>query len=135
MELRVKSGLPERAEYFKLFDSTGWNHEYNLSPWLLHQSLHNSWYMISVRNGKSLIGFGRVLSDGVLHAFIVDLMVLPDYQRCGVGKLILSKLVDKCKLAGIPDIQLFCANGKKEFYTKQGFRPRPDGAPGMELSK
>lgn len=91
--------------------------------------------MVSVYKEKSLIGFGRVLSDGILHAFIVDLIVDPHYQGCGIGKMILNNLVDKCKLAGIPDIQLFCANGKKEFYTKQGFRPRPDGAPGMELSK
>jgi len=133
MKLSVNYNAPDIVEYYELFESTGWNSEYKMSPGLLFQTLENSWFLACVYNEKKLIGFGRVISDGVLHALIVDLIVAPDFQSCGIGKLILTELVSKCKSAAIHDIQLFCAKGKEEFYKKQGFKARPSDAPGMEF--
>jgi ribosomal protein S18 acetylase RimI-like enzyme len=132
MKLSLKYGSPDKVEYYELFESTGWNSEYKLSPGLLYETLKNNWFLVCVYNENKLIGFGRVISDGVLHAFIVDLIVAPNFQNCGIGKLILKELVSKCKSAAIPDIQLFCAKGKEGFYQKQGFKSRSLDAPGME---
>jgi GNAT superfamily N-acetyltransferase len=133
MKLSISYNPPNKAEYYELFESTGWNGEYKLSPGLLYETLVNSWFLVSVYNDTKLIGFGRVISDGVLHALIVDLIVAPEFQKCGIGKLILNELVSKCKSSAIPDIQLFCAKGKEGFYLKQGFKSRPTDAPGMEF--
>lgn len=132
MKLRMSYSTPDKVEYFNLFVSTGWNSEYKISPGLLIEALNSSWFFACIYNDERLIGTGRVISDGILHALIVDLIVAPEYQDCGVGKTILNELVTKCKSAGISDIQLFCAKGKENFYLKQGFKPRPNDAPGME---
>jgi len=133
MKLTVNYTPPDKIEYYNLFETTGWNSEYRISPGLLYETINNSWFLVCVYNDARLIGFGRVISDGVLHALIVDLIIAPDVQRCGIGKLILNELVTKCKSAAIPDIQLFSSKGKAGFYLKQGFRTRPTDAPGMEF--
>lgn len=88
---------------------------------------------MSAYETDQLIGLGRILSDGVVHALLLDLIVLPEYQNQGIGTKILDNLVTKCQKHRIRDIQLFCAHNKLDFYTKRGFRARPDSAPGMEF--
>ncbi len=125
--------IPRGDDFFDLFSTTGWNdEEYHLSADQLHQAIQHSWYTISVYEDDRLIGFGRVISDGMLHAFIVDMIVHPQDQGKGIGRSVLEKLVHRCKNAGINDIQLFCATGKSGFYTKSGFVPRSADAPGMQ---
>ena len=123
---------PEINRYMDLFNTTGWNDEYKISDETMKTALNNSWYMVSTYYDEKLIGFGRVVTDGVLHAMIYEMIVDPEFQGKGIGKKILNILVDKCKQQGIRDIQLFCAKGKKEFYIKNGFVVRPDDAPGMQ---
>ena len=134
-EISYANTLPQKAGFASLFETTGWNREYGLSADQLHGALSASWYMIAAYHEDRLIGFGRVISDGLLHAFIVDLIVLPEYQGQGIGGHILSQLTRRCKASGIPDIQLFCAKGKAGFYEKHGFVRRPVDAPGMQLSQ
>jgi GNAT superfamily N-acetyltransferase len=135
MEIRYTNTTPDRQEYFELFESTGWNREYALSEDALMKSLAKSWCMVSAYEGSRLVGFGRALGDGILHALIVDLIVLPSHQGQGIGCAILAKLVGRCQEAGIRDVQLFCARGKAGFYQQCGFVERPADAPGMELRK
>ena len=133
MRVAYSNTLPAKDEYFRLFESTGWNEGYQLDADGLREAIGKSWYLVSAYHDDHLVGFGRVISDGVLHALIVDLIVLPDYQGSGIGSRILDELTDKCRSQGIPDIQLFCASGKVGFYEKHGFARRPADGPGMEL--
>jgi GNAT superfamily N-acetyltransferase len=130
-----KEEQPEINSYMDLFNTTGWNSEYNLSNNEMQRTLDNSWYMVSAYNEDQLVGFGRVVTDGVIHAMIYEMIVLPEFQKKGLGKQILKMLVDKCLQNNIRDIQLFCAKGKKEFYIKNGFVSRPYDAPGMQYVK
>lgn len=132
MLLRYQTFPPTPAEYFGLFETTGWNAEYQLTPLDLAKVLASSWYMVSAYDeGSHLVGFGRVMSDSI-HAMIYDLIVAPDHQRQGIGGEILDRLVKHCQEAHIRDIQLFCAKGKRAFYERHGFEVRPDNAPGMQ---
>ena len=128
-----KETLPDIKEYWNLFQTTGWNQEYNFSIQDLANAIQNSWYSMSIYDSDKLIGFGRVIADGVHHALIVDLIIHPDYQSKGLGSRLLDKLVSKCKKNKIRDIQLFSAKDKYAFYEKFGFEKRPDNAPGMQL--
>lgn len=132
MIIMLKNKIPSIEKFWPLFLSTGWNDEYALSPQELSSALCNSWYVVSAYEDERLIGLGRVVSDGILHAMIYDLIVDPGFQERGVGSQVLEKLVERCLDANIRDIQLFCARGKEEFYRKRGFVPRPLDAPGME---
>ena len=124
--------LPEKAELFRLFETTGWNEFYRLGESDLHEAAARSWHLLSAYSDDKLVGFGRIICDGVVHALILDLIVLPEFQERGIGGTILDSLVRKCLDHKIRDIQLFCAKGQAEFYKKRGFSPRPDNAPGME---
>lgn len=134
-KIRYCEDLPEKQHYFELFETTGWNDKYQASAEDLIEALKNSQFMVMAYNGEQLVGCGRVLTDGVMHAMIYEMIVHPDYQGQGIGSVILDLLVTKCKTAGIRDIQLFAAKGKAPFYRKHGFLERPDDAPGMALPK
>lgn len=98
----------------------------------LGRALKKSWYAVSAYSGDKLVGHGRVISDGIHHALIVDMIVHPRWKGNGIGKTILEKLLKKCLKHRIRDIQLFCARGKMNFYRRFGFRERPSDAPGMQ---
>lgn len=125
--------FPDKKQLFRLFLTTGWNEEYQLDEDKLFNAAKHSWYMVSAYDNDILTGFGRIISDGILHALIVDMIVLPEYQGKGIGKAILEKLLDKCKSHNICDVQLFCAKGKVGFYKSSGFTERPLDAPGMQF--
>lgn len=130
--IRYLNKLPDKPDLFRLFQTTGWNEFYRLSDSDLHDAGARSWHVLSAYDGDKLVGFGRIICDGVVHALILDLIVLPVYQEQGIGGKILDSLVQKCLDHRIRDIQLFCAKGQVSFYKKRGFFPRPDNAPGME---
>lgn len=124
--------IPDADSFFVLYETTGWNDKNRKSKEQLFSAIKNSWYFVSAYSGDKLIGCGRIISDGYLHALITEMIVLPVYQRKGIGKEILKQLVDQALCHGIKDIQLFCAKGKLDFYLKNGFESRSDDAPGMQ---
>jgi len=133
MDLVLTASLPTEQEYLKLFKTTGWNKDYNLTSEELFKSIQNSSYCVSAYDEDKLVGFGRMLSDGVAHAVLFDVIVLPEFQGESIGREITEKLLEVCRSNKIRDIQLFCAIGKIGFYEKLGFKKRSDECPGMEI--
>ena len=127
------TSLPDIKAYWDLFQTTGWNEEYHFTEQDLAEAIENSWYILSLYDAEWLIGFGRIIADGVHHALIVDLIIHPDFQGMGLGSELLDRLVSKCKAYQIRDIQLFSAKDKSAFYEKAGFEKRPADAPGMQI--
>ena len=129
--IQFKEKLPGIRD-MDLFSTTGWNTDYKFSAVDLEKAIANSWHAVSAYDSGTLVGFGRTIADGVHHALIVDVIVLPEYQGIGIGTAIVTGLLKKCKEEKIRDIQLFAAADRYEFYEKLGFRARPRNAPGME---
>ena len=130
--LELRETLPDPTEYFALFESTGWNQEYGMTAEEVQRAIRESWCVITAYDDGKLIGTGRVISDGVFHALIVDVIVRPEYQKQGVGTLIMQRLLERCRAARLRDVQLFCARGKAQFYQKLGFVSRAEDSPGMD---
>ena len=63
MPARYQTFPPTPAEYFALFETTGWKDEYRLTPHDLARALKQSAFMVSAYDEGRLIGFGRVVSD------------------------------------------------------------------------
>ncbi len=135
MQIEYRTSAPSQKDYSALFETTGWNREYLATPEELLKAVANSHYVVAAYDGTKLVGFGRVVTDGVLHAMLYDMIVHPEYQGHGIGTKILNLLVAWCNEAHIRDIQLFCARGKSAFYGKSGFNPRPEDAPGMSYMR
>ncbi len=134
LNITFKETMPDEKAYFELFESTGWNKEYDADSKELHKALSNSWYTLcAYTDDGKLIGFGRLISDGILYAFICDLIITPLYKNQGIGSRILINLIQKCKKKKIRILWLFSAQDKSRFYKKHGFKERPLNAPGMQL--
>lgn len=129
----IDNELPEMNAFAELFFTTGW--ELGLSDGELYEAISNSWYVISVYEDEQLIGFGRIVSDGVYQAMICDVIVLPDYQGKGIGTKIMEIILKKCRNHKIRMVVLMSAKGKAEFYRRFGFKERDLDAPGMILTE
>ncbi|OPY38907.1 MAG: Acetyltransferase (GNAT) family protein [Methanoregula sp. PtaU1.Bin051] len=68
------------------------------------------------------VGMGRVISDGISDGYIQDLVVLPEYRKCGIGNRIVSELLGACKQRGLGWIGLISQPGCEQFYEKLGFK-------------
>lgn len=130
-QIQINHQIPSVMDFYALFETTGWNQAYQATPQDLQQALDDSWYTVSAYDRDELVGFGRVLSDGVLYAMIYDLIVHPDFQNQGLGSQLLNRLLAACHQANIRAIQLFSAHGKAGFYERRGFVVRSPDAPGM----
>ena len=73
--------------------------------------------------GDHLVGFAHAVSDHHYRAFIEDVAVQPGYQRRGLGRLLLTKLLDA--LQEIEMVTLFCQQSLIPFYEEDGFRDFP----------
>jgi GNAT superfamily N-acetyltransferase len=125
--------LPALDAYHQLFETTGWNQDYQAGSDALYEAISSSWYILSAYDNDDLVGVGRVISDGVLYALICDLIVKPSYQGQGIGSTLLKKLIAKCRRHQVRVIWLFSAKGKSSFYKNFGFVERPADAPGMQM--
>lgn len=94
-----------------------------------------SWISICVRHEGGLIGMGRVVGDGGLFLFVVDIAVTPAWQGKGLGRRIMQALMDDIR-ARAPSrivIGLIADGTAHELYAKFGFRQVAPHAQGMLL--
>lgn len=88
-------------------------------PDQLHQALLNSHSLVTAWRGQQLIGLGNAISDGHLVVYYPHLLVHPDFQGQGIGKLIVDRMQEKY---GHFHMQMLTADGKAiDFYQKVGF--------------
>jgi aralkylamine N-acetyltransferase len=88
-------------------------------PEKLQIAAENSFVVCSAFIGDKIVGFGRALSDGQYQSAIYDVVVLPDYQKHGIGKLLVESLLER--LPKESTVLIYVAPGKQEFYEKLGF--------------
>ncbi|MCC9066523.1 GNAT family N-acetyltransferase [Flavobacterium piscisymbiosum] len=85
----------------------------------LYNALTNSETLITAWEGKKLVGLGNAISDGFLTVYYPHLLVLPEYQGKGIGKLIMDKMQEKYSHF---HMQMLTADGRSvDFYKKNGF--------------
>jgi GNAT superfamily N-acetyltransferase len=133
LAIEYRAELPTAQEFERLFRSSGWTEALEVTADRLAATLPHAWYGICARRGGQIAGTGFVLSDGVLHALIVNVIVAPELRGRGIGTEIVKRLVARCQEAGVLQVQLFSARGKRGFYERLGFVARPYDGPGMEL--
>lgn len=106
-----------RADILKLYNANKWSAADK--PDKLYHALLNSHTLISAWSGNILVGLGNAISDGHLVVYYPHLLVHPDFQRQGIGQLILEKMQ---QIYGHFHMQMLTADGKAvDFYKKNGF--------------
>ena len=84
-------------EIFPLYEAVGWTN-YTSNPTMLKNALEHSLFLISARDEEgNLIGFLRAVGDGFSIVYIQDIIVLPEYQRQGIGTQLLRQTLEYFK--------------------------------------
>jgi GNAT superfamily N-acetyltransferase len=88
-------------------------------PELLFKALRGSHSLVSAWDGAKLVGLGNAISDGCLVVYYPHLLVLPEYQRRGIGRELMRRLTARYR--GFHQ-QVLLGDGRAlEFYRKCGF--------------
>jgi len=69
-----------------------------------------------------LIGWTSVVSDNVRHAFLLDVMVHPAFQRKGIGRAVVLRAIEEMCQRGVTAFHVDCAPENAPFYEKCGFK-------------
>lgn len=92
--------------------------------------LKHTLYSISVYDDNKIIGYGRLIGDGIVFVYIRDVMVAPEYQSKKIGTNIMNKLLEKINLIKQENpyvrVYLGTSKGKEDFYRKFGFITRSE---------
>lgn len=88
-------------------------------------------FYIEKSNKKQLIGFARATSDHAFNATIWDVVIHPDFQGKGLGKILIYKMIKYLRYSDITTITLFADPQVVPFYKSLGFITDPDGVKGM----
>ncbi|AND68002.1 hypothetical protein ATSB10_05480 [Dyella thiooxydans] len=94
-----------------------------------------SWCSVCLRHGGELVGMGRVVGDGGLFLFVVDIAVTPAWQGRGLGRRIMQALMDEVhsRAPARTMVGLIADGTAHKLYEKFGFRLVGPGAQGMLL--
>ncbi|MCX6522230.1 MAG: GNAT family N-acetyltransferase [Actinobacteria bacterium] len=80
------------------------------------------------RDGDRLVGFVNVIWDGLVHAWIQDVMVDPRDHRRGVGRQLVADAVSAARQAGCDWLHVDFDDDLRSFYYDAcGFRPTNAG--------
>ena len=103
-----------------LYQAVGWTN-YTNQPQMLEQSLAHSLATYLARDGEEIVGVVRLIGDGFSSVFVQDLIVLPSYQRQGIGSALMKKALGEFKDAY--QVQLATDESEKTlgFYRSLGF--------------
>ena len=88
----------DALELLPLYAAVGWTN-YTARPEMLERAFSGSLCALAARAGGRLAGVVRAVGDGASVLYVQDLLVLPEYQRRGLGGLLLREL-----LARYPDV-------------------------------
>ena len=135
MKYTVKFKKPDPPGYNRLRNSVGWS--VIRSPKAVKGILRKSLFWVTVYDSGKLIGMGRIIGDGSYAFYIQDVIVLPEYQGQGLGRLIMDHVMGYFKKKGIKqaNIGLMAKKGVEPFYQKYGFMFRPDDNLGAGMNQ
>ena len=124
-DVTIKHGLPNALAFKALRNMAGWG---DITVEQAQHVLDNSLRGVTAYDGNDAIGMARVIGDGVLNAYIQDVVIAPNYQGQGVGKAVIMNLISDMKNSLPPSctIGLLAAVGQEGFYSSFSFITRPD---------
>ena len=115
-----KQEIVKLENVLHLYQAVGWTN-YTNQPEMLEQALSHSLAVYMALDGDAVVGLIRLIGDGFSSVFVQDLIVLPTYQRQGIGSNLMKEA-----LADYNDayqVQLATEQTEKNlgFYRSLGF--------------
>lgn len=118
MEIEYRfADIISESEVIELYEANGWSSA--SKPKTLMQALRGSHTLVTARHESKLVGLGNAISDGHLVVYYPHLLVLPNYQRQGIGREIMKRMKDR--YGDFHQQQLTSDSKAIKFYESLGF--------------
>ena len=116
------------AEFHYLRKAVGWK---ELDDERAQNSIENALFLVTALIDGKIAGLTRVGGDGGYTIFITDVIVLPEYQKKGIGKKLMAKAMDFIRESYVKKgqsviVYLMSNKGLEHFYKQFGFEERPN---------
>lgn len=121
-ELTVKYNELSAAEFILLWEIV-WGQGPSLEQTEI--AMKNTIFRVSVYDKDRIVVMARMIGDMGLNYYIKDVVVRPEYQHKGIGKMMMHELMQFIQQNGLSGTNIFvelCAMPDKiPFYEKLGF--------------
>ena len=125
---------PSVEDYLALRKLVGWT---VVDKPLAQQALSQSLFHVTAVSEGRTIGMARIVGDGALFFYIQDLVVHPEVQQQGIGKLLMNEverfIQSNARLGAT--VGLFSAQGKEAFYQSFDYTKRDGHSLGLGMCK
>ena len=105
-------------EVIALYEANEWSSAKKQNELL--SALNNSHSLVTARMEQKLVGLGNAISDGHLVVYYPHLLVLPEYQRKGIGREMMRLL--QSRYSGFHQQMLTADGDALKFYERLGFQ-------------
>ena len=115
-----KQEIVKLEDALHLYQAVGWTN-YTHQPEMLEQALSHSLAIYVALDGDAVVGLIRLVGDGFSSVLVQDLIVLPSYQRQGIGSALMKQALEDFK--EVYQVQLATEQTEKNvgFYRSMGF--------------
>ena len=127
-------GLPDAATYLRLRKLAGLGPK---RPDQAEGAIRDNWAAVQcIHDNAGPVGMGRVIGDGGWYFHIVDMAVLPEHQRRGIGDAILTALLDRIREDAPRGawVNLLADPPGRRLYARHGFTETAPDSLGMALT-
>lgn len=90
------------------------------TPEQYRKSFENSYAFVVAYDGDRIVGTARMLSDGVVNAYVVDVWTLSAYRRQGIARQMLALLEEQVRGQHIA----LWTEDAADFYERTGYVKR-----------
>ena len=91
-----KQEIVKLEDVLHLYQAVGWTN-YTNQPQMLEQALSHSLAIYVALDGDAVVGLIRLVGDGFSSVLVQDLIVLPSYQRQGIGSALMKEALEDYK--------------------------------------
>ena len=115
-----KQEIVKLEDVFYLYQAVGWTN-YTNQPQMLERALSHSLEIYVALDGDAVVGLIRLVGDGFSSVLVQDLIVLPIYQRQGIGSALMKEALEAYK--DVYQVQLVTEQTERtlRFYRSMGF--------------
>ena len=131
-DIEIIFRTPSSAECNRIQAAVGWR---EAPTAVLETAFRNSLVVVCATADGKVIGMGRVVGDLTTWNYIQHVIVLPDWQKLGVGRRIMRALLGWLAEHAPPtsNCALVCRRHNVAFYERFGLREFVAEVPGMRM--
>ena len=119
-------------DFINLRKVLGWK---EINSKQVEKGLNRTMCKVSVKVDNKTIALGRLVGDYSCKGVLSDILVHPDYQKQGFGKIVVTTLLkmvqDNLSDGEVFQIEATPTSGNRDFYVKCGFKYKPQNQDGV----